>query len=159
MEQPSNRTAMFPAYAVVLRSHPGQRRSDGVPALPDAAVADYPPLVGRLTAADASPAKHTVRVQLLSERASRLENVSTYQSHGTSAVRLAHGHGEAHAYLLQFEPGGAIGRHEAGYGQLFIVLTGRGWVSGHDGPRGGWHWRRGPVGAAESTTPRAATLG
>ena len=76
-----------------------------------------------------------MRVQLLSERVSSLENVSTYESHGTSAVRLAHGHGEAHAYLLQFEAGGAIGRHEARYGQLFIVLTGRGWVSGHDGLR------------------------
>lgn len=31
--------------------------------------------------------------------------------------------------------GGAIGRHEAGYGQLFIVLTGHGWGSGHDGLR------------------------
>jgi quercetin dioxygenase-like cupin family protein len=89
------------------------------------------------TTADASPEKHTVRVQLLSERASRHEKVSTYESHGTSAVRLAHGHGEAHAYLLQFEAGGAIGRHEAGYGQLFVVLTGRGWVSGHDGRRAG----------------------
>jgi quercetin dioxygenase-like cupin family protein len=89
----------------------------------------------RLTAADASPAKHTVQVQLVSERVSRLENVTTYETHGTSAVRLAHGHGEAHAYLLQFEAGGAIGRHESGYGQLFIVLTGRGWVAGHDGLR------------------------
>ena len=76
-----------------------------------------------------------MRVQLLSEHASRLENVSTFESHGTSAVRLTHGHGEAHAYLLQFEAGGAIGRHEAGYGQLLVVLTGRGWVSGHDGVR------------------------
>ena len=76
-----------------------------------------------------------MRVQLLSERASRLENVSTFESHGTCAVRLAHGHGEAHAYLLQFEAGGAIGGHEAGYGQLLVVLTGRGWVSGHDGVR------------------------
>ena len=76
-----------------------------------------------------------MRVQLLSERASRLENVSTFESHGTCAVRLAHGHGEAHAYLLQFEAGGAIGRHEAGYGQLLVVLTGHGWVSGHDGVR------------------------
>jgi quercetin dioxygenase-like cupin family protein len=78
-----------------------------------------------------------VRVQLVSERASRLENVSTFESHGTSAVRLAHGHGEAHAYLLQFEAGGAIGRHEAGHGQLLVVLTGRGWVSGDDGVRAG----------------------
>ena len=79
--------------------------------------------------------KHTERVQVLSEHASRLEDVLTYEAHDTSAVRLADGYGEAHAYLLQFKAGGAIGRHEAGYGQLFIVLTGQGWVSGHDGLR------------------------
>jgi quercetin dioxygenase-like cupin family protein len=82
-----------------------------------------------------STTRHTGRVQVLSEHASRLENVLTYEARGTSAVRLAAGYGEAHAYLLQFEAGGAIGRHEAGYGQLLIILTGQGWVSGHDGFR------------------------
>ena len=81
------------------------------------------------------PGKQTERVQLLSERASDLESVSTYEAHGTSAARLAHGNGEAHAYLLRFDADGAIGQHEAGYGQLFIVLDGRGWVSGRDGVR------------------------
>ena len=85
--------------------------------------------------ADQLPREHTGRVQILSERESRLENIATYESHGTSAVRLADGHGEAHAYQLLFEAGGAIGRHEAGYGQLLIVVTGRGWVSGNDGAR------------------------
>src|SRR5262245_9938620 len=74
-------------------------------------------------------------MQLLSELAPKLETISTYESHGASATRLADGHGDAHAYLLQFEAGGAIGRHEAGYGQLFIVLDGEGWVSGYDGLR------------------------
>jgi len=50
-------------------------------------------------------------------------------------VRLVHGVGEAHAYLLHFDAGGAIGRHEAGYGQLFVVVQGRGWVSGQDDVR------------------------
>lgn len=77
----------------------------------------------------------TVQVQVLSEHESRPESISRYQSHGASAVRLANGHGEAHAYLLHFETGGAIGRHEAGFGQLFVVLAGRGWVSGDDGLR------------------------
>jgi quercetin dioxygenase-like cupin family protein len=71
----------------------------------------------------------------LSDRTSKLEHVSTYESRRTSAVRVADGHGEAHAYWLQFEAGGAIGRHEAGYGQLFIVLAGHGWVSGREGDR------------------------
>lgn len=68
-------------------------------------------------------------------RAARPEPISAHQSHGAAAVRLADGHGEAHAYLLSFEAGGAIGRHEAGYGQLFIVLAGQGWVAGDDGLR------------------------
>lgn len=74
-------------------------------------------------------------VQVLSENMGMPERISTYESHGASAVRLADGHGEAHAYLLTFEAGGAIGRHEAGFGQLFIVLAGAGWVAGDDGTR------------------------
>ena len=76
-----------------------------------------------------------MQMQVMSERASRPERISAYQSHGASAVRLADGHGEAHAYLLSFEAGGAIGRHEARYAQLFIVVAGHGWVAGDDGLR------------------------
>ena len=79
--------------------------------------------------------RQTEFVQVLSELASRVEAISTHQSHGAAAVRLADGHGETHAYLLTFDAGGAIGRHEAGFGQLFVVLAGRGWVSGDDGNR------------------------
>ena len=35
--------------------------------------------------------------------------------------------------MVQFDAGGMIGRHEAGFGQLFIVLAGTGWVAGDDG--------------------------
>jgi quercetin dioxygenase-like cupin family protein len=52
-----------------------------------------------------------------------------------SAVELAAGTGEAHAYLLSFEPGGAIGPHAAEFGQLFLAVSGDGWVSGRDGVR------------------------
>jgi quercetin dioxygenase-like cupin family protein len=52
-----------------------------------------------------------------------------------SAVKLAHGAGEAHAYLLSFEPGGEIGPHVAQFGQLFLAVSGDGWVSGADGVR------------------------
>ena len=71
----------------------------------------------------------------MSDRASDLESVSTHEARGTFAARLTHGNGEAHAYLLNFEADRAIGQHEAGFGQLFIVLSGRGWVSGGDGVR------------------------
>ena len=63
------------------------------------------------------------------------EQVERYESVGTRSLRLAHGSGEAHAYLLHFEPGGRIGEHLAGFGQLFLVLEGEGWVSGDDGTR------------------------
>jgi quercetin dioxygenase-like cupin family protein len=54
---------------------------------------------------------------------------------GTSSVELVAGEGEAHAYLLYFEPGGEIGAHDAGFGQLFVAVAGAGWVAGPDGAR------------------------
>jgi quercetin dioxygenase-like cupin family protein len=52
-----------------------------------------------------------------------------------SSVEIAAGDGEAHAYVLHFEAGGLIDRHEAGFGQLFFALSGDGWVAGEDGVR------------------------
>ena len=52
-----------------------------------------------------------------------------------SAIKLAEGGGEAHAYVMYLEPGGEIGPHEAGYGQLFFAVSGEGWVAGGDGVR------------------------
>jgi quercetin dioxygenase-like cupin family protein len=51
------------------------------------------------------------------------------------ATGLADGTGEAHAYMIRIEAGGIIDRHEAGFGQLWIVVDGRGWVAGGDGRR------------------------
>jgi quercetin dioxygenase-like cupin family protein len=56
-----------------------------------------------------------------------------YEIKLASSIKLAEGAGEAHAYLLFFEPGGEIGPHEAGYGQLFFAVSGGGWVAGDDG--------------------------
>lgn len=58
-----------------------------------------------------------------------------YGVRNTSSLEIAEGEGEAHAYVLYFEPGGEIGPHEAGYGQLFLALSGEGWVAGGDGKR------------------------
>jgi quercetin dioxygenase-like cupin family protein len=52
-----------------------------------------------------------------------------------ASVEIAEGEGEAHAYVLDFEAGGLIGPHEAGFGQLFVALSGAGWVAGEDGVR------------------------
>jgi quercetin dioxygenase-like cupin family protein len=61
--------------------------------------------------------------------------ISVYDSQGASALPLGEGRGEGHVYCIRIEPGGAIGPHEAGFGQLFLVVAGSGWVSGDDGVR------------------------
>ena len=58
-----------------------------------------------------------------------------YEVRHASAVELAEGGGEAHAYFVHFEPGGEISAHEAGFGQLFVALSGSGWVAGGGGDR------------------------
>jgi quercetin dioxygenase-like cupin family protein len=59
--------------------------------------------------------------------------VENYGARATSSVHLGSGSGESHAYVLHFEAGGEIGEHETGFGQLFVVVGGAGWVvSGSD---------------------------
>ena len=58
-----------------------------------------------------------------------------YAVERASSVALADGAGEAHVYAVYFEPGGVIGPHEAGFGQLFVPLSGSGWVAGGDNER------------------------
>lgn len=65
----------------------------------------------------------------------RAEPIDVYESVRASSVHLGDGHGEAHVYCVRFEPGGHIGRHPTGFGQLFLVVAGSGWVSGADGAR------------------------
>jgi quercetin dioxygenase-like cupin family protein len=74
-------------------------------------------------------------VRILSNLANEANAITEFDSHHAAALRLAEGEGEARAYLVHFEAGGVIGRHEASYGQLFIVLSGSGWVSGEDHQR------------------------
>ncbi len=61
--------------------------------------------------------------------------ITDYGSVAAAAVELAHGGGEGHVYVLRFEPGGVIGPHPAGFGQLLVPLEGRGWAAGGDGVR------------------------
>ncbi len=61
--------------------------------------------------------------------------ITGFASSNVHAQPLAHGSGEAHAYLLRFDEHGQIGRHEAGYCQLLAVLSGTGWAEGGDGNR------------------------
>ena len=63
------------------------------------------------------------------------DRITEYDSSGASSIDVAEGKGEAHAYLVYFEAGGEIGPHEAGFGQLFLAVSGGGWVAGDDGER------------------------
>jgi quercetin dioxygenase-like cupin family protein len=42
---------------------------------------------------------------------------------------------EAHAVVIEIEPGGVVGRHPGVVAQLFVIVRGSGWVSGGDGER------------------------
>lgn len=55
-----------------------------------------------------------------------------YEVTRASSIKLAEGAGEAHAYVIYFEPGGAIGPHAAGFGQILLAVAGNGWVAGAD---------------------------
>jgi quercetin dioxygenase-like cupin family protein len=74
-------------------------------------------------------------VELFDFDTSSADNVSDY---GAQALRCAHvgsGIGPAHVYVLHFGPAGKLDRHEAGFGQLLLVVDGEGWVEGDDGAR------------------------
>jgi hypothetical protein len=61
------------------------------------------------------------------------EPIGLFESVRASCVRL--GDGEAYIYCVRFGPGGKIGEHPTGFGQLFLLIEGSGWVSGQDGRR------------------------
>ena len=61
--------------------------------------------------------------------------IDRFGSRGASAVHLGSGRGDAHVYVLHLEAGGEIGPHEAGFDQVYLVVSGRGWVAGAGGAR------------------------
>ncbi len=77
------------------------------------------------------------------------KNVGRFGSRGFLATRIAAGDGQIHLTCLTLEPGGLIGTHPATNSQLFLVISGEGWVAGSDGRhieiRTGWavRWNTG----------------
>lgn len=65
----------------------------------------------------------------------RCEPIELFGSIRASSVPLADGAGAVHVYAVRFASGGSIGRHEAGFDQLFLVMEGSGWAEGGDGVR------------------------
>ena len=74
-------------------------------------------------------------MEILGTGREEAERVERFQSVGTWSRPLGHGRGDAHSYALHFDPGGEIGRHEAGFDQIFVVVEGSGWGAGADGIR------------------------
>lgn len=50
-----------------------------------------------------------------------------------SNVQLGQAGGQGHVHCLYFQPGGRIGEHRTGFDQLFLVVSGTGWIAGSDG--------------------------
>jgi quercetin dioxygenase-like cupin family protein len=67
------------------------------------------------------------RIELTGER-----EVTAAGSVSARVRRLA---AEAHAVVIEIAPGGVVARHPAGVPQLFVVVSGSGWVSGANGER------------------------
>jgi mannose-6-phosphate isomerase-like protein (cupin superfamily) len=56
--------------------------------------------------------------------------VEEYDIVGTAhAASIASGSGEAHVRVLRLGAGSRVPPHETGFGQLFVPIDGRGWVS------------------------------
>jgi quercetin dioxygenase-like cupin family protein len=61
--------------------------------------------------------------------------IDAFNSSGASSIELASGLGPAHVHVVRIDAGGRIGRHAAGFGQLFQVVSGVGWAAGADDAR------------------------
>jgi quercetin dioxygenase-like cupin family protein len=74
-------------------------------------------------------------MRLIEFSAAGAEPITLFESVAVSSRLLADGRGDAHVHCLHFEPGGKIGEHPTGFGQLFLVIAGSGWAAGADGRR------------------------
>jgi quercetin dioxygenase-like cupin family protein len=54
---------------------------------------------------------------------------------GSVSARVKRLAPQAHAVVIEIGPGGIVARHPAVVPQLFVVVSGTGWVSGADGER------------------------
>ena len=71
-------------------------------------------------------------MQVVAFDAEDAEPIARFESSAASSVVLGNGRGDAHVYCIHIAPKGQIGRHPAGFGQLFLVVQGSGWAAGAD---------------------------
>ncbi|PYS94587.1 MAG: cupin [Acidobacteria bacterium] len=100
-------------------------------------------------------------IEFLQEHAQPIE---LFERVSASSRHLADGSGAAHVYCVYFSPGGKIGEHRAGFGQLFLGIHGAGWATGEDGRRvelsagQGVYFERGELHSKGSETGMAAIM-
>jgi hypothetical protein len=88
--------------------------------------------------------------------------ISAHGSIGLHATRIASGDGGVVLTCLAVGPGGTIGTHPTTGDQLFLVITGSGWVAGADGIRHpveagqGARWAAGEFHTSGATTSLTA---
>lgn len=58
--------------------------------------------------------------------------VTQFDSHGVAMGRGVRFEGDAQIGCFHIEPGGVVGYHQAGGPQLFMCVSGEGWVTGTD---------------------------
>ncbi|MFC4811664.1 cupin domain-containing protein [Paenibacillus sp. GCM10023250] len=61
------------------------------------------------------------------------KTITQFGSKGASISRIIKHDKPTHIGCICLEPGGHVGRHEAAINQLFVVLNGKGWVTGKEG--------------------------
>ncbi len=103
-------------------------------------------------------------MQLISFDRDNAEPIERYQSRGATHVAVARSSGDTHVGCIYIEPGGVLGAHSASLDQLFLVVSGEGWVSGEDDRRIavsagiGALWRAGEVHQSGSDTGMTAIV-
>lgn len=61
--------------------------------------------------------------------------IAAFNSVDAASVSLGHGEGDVHVYSVHFAANSEIGPHPTGFCQLFLVVSGAGWVASADGKR------------------------
>jgi quercetin dioxygenase-like cupin family protein len=58
-----------------------------------------------------------------------VEPVLAFEPQRAVSSEFAAGHGEAHVHVVRMQADGVVGPHEAGLDQLFVVVSGTGWLT------------------------------
>ena len=71
-----------------------------------------------------------MKIYTLSEETSK--EITSFNSNNSFYSRIIKNQDPSSIGFIQIDPNGNIGRHEAPSDQLFIVISGQGWVTGKD---------------------------